>query len=140
MFAEFTFVVCCFCVKFNDWSNMQPKELLTQKTLSTLLHYNYPTPPKSSVTIYTNNNNTAGVAKLQTCVLHPFLPVGVGDGRIVLEQVGGLFELVFVLVLLISLHCCWLHVVPVVISIGADKSDSSTFECPIFISTPQVMR
>ena len=55
-----------------------------------------------------------------------------GEGKIV-GQVEGL--IVTVLVLLISLHCCELQVLPVNSSSDADKSDGSPVDMPVFTST-----
>ena len=61
------------------------------------------------------------------------LPVGVGEGEIEVGRMEGL--IVIVLDLLISVHCCGPHVLPVNSSTGADKSDGSTTENPKITST-----
>ena len=56
-----------------------------------------------------------------------------GEGEIEVGQVEGL--IVTVLVLLISVHCCELQVLPVFSSSGADKSDGSPVDMSVFTST-----
>ena len=66
-------------------------------------------------------------------VVDGWLEIIVVEGMIGQEAAGGCD--VAVLVLPISLHCRWLQVLPVNSSTGADKSDGSTFENPVFTST-----
>ena len=66
-------------------------------------------------------------------VVDGWLEFDVVEGRIVHEVVRG--SAVTVLVLLISLHCCWLQVLPVTCSKGVDKSDGSVIDMTVSTST-----
>ena len=66
-------------------------------------------------------------------VVDGWLELNVGEGRIIHEGVGG--PDVTVLVLLTTRHCCELQVLPVFSSTGADKSDGSPVDMPVFTST-----
>ena len=66
-------------------------------------------------------------------VVDGWLELDVVEGRIVHEVVGG--PDVTVLVLLTARHCCELQVPPVFTSTGADKSDGSPVDMPVFTST-----
>ena len=66
-------------------------------------------------------------------VVDGWLELDVVEGRIVHGVVGG--PDVTVLVLLTTRHCCELQVLPVFSSTGADKSDGSPVDMPVFTST-----
>ena len=76
-----------------------------------------------------------GVDGLQLPILEVvdgWLELDVADGKIH-EAVEG--AAVTVLVLLTTRHCCELQVLPVNVSTGADKSDGSPVDMPVFTST-----
>ena len=66
-------------------------------------------------------------------VVDGWLELDVVEGRIVHEVVGG--PDVTVLVLLTTRHCCELQIPPASSSAGADKSDGSPVDMPVFTST-----
>ena len=66
-------------------------------------------------------------------VVDGWLELDIVEGRIVHEVMEG--QDVTVLVLLTTRHCCKLQVLPVFTSTGADKSDGSPVDMPVFTST-----